>query len=40
MSLCTGHFASAFAWAAVAAVEYHVTSEFIIKQKEESNLDE
>ena len=40
MSLCTGHFASAFAWAAIAAVEYHVTSEFINKRKEESNLDE
>ena len=40
VSLFTGHFASAFAWAAVAAVEYHVTSEFINKRKEESNLDE
>lgn len=39
-NLLTGHFASAFAWAAVAAVEYHVTSEFIYKRKEESNLDE
>jgi hypothetical protein len=39
-NLIIGRFAAAFAWAAVAAVEYHVTSEFINKRKEESNLDE
>ena len=36
INLCIGHFA----WAAVAAVEYHVTSEFINTRKEELNLDE